>query len=407
MPKIRSIVLGKLVLAAARLRGGGSALPGLVIEKTDSSFVYDCLSQLPKGIVIISGTNGKTTTTKIVAELLQSQGLKVFTNRTGSNLLRGIIAELIREVSVSGKLDADIAVLELDEAHATHFINIMPPNYSLLLNVFEDQTERFSSTDQTALLLAHIADKTTDCIVTSRDDPRLAALRADADIVYFGASPDLAQKFHPDNTLDNNNRPSALVFFKALDEGQSEFTIDGKDYSASLSLNGIYNSLNAAAALTLIKTIIPDSDTDKLLLVLKNIQPAAGRGEIFKINDTEVQLLLVKNSAGFNLALSSFDLAGFDNMIATNNALADGQDISWFCDVDFSALKESGAAVVSGSCAAEVSEYLAIQNIAVGKIDTNLISAVSRFIASSNRPKRIFCSYTAMVVIRKHLAKLM
>ena len=407
MPKIRSIILGKLILVAARIRGGGSAFPGLIIEKTDRGFIYDCLSELPKGVVVVSGTNGKTTTTKIVVKLLESQGLKVFTNHTGSNLLRGIIAELIRDISFSGKIDADIAVLELDEAHATHFINILPPKYSLLLNVYEDQTERFSCADQTALLLARIADKTTGYIITSRDDPRLSAIEAETDIVYFGAAPELAQEFYSKSSLDSNKLPSALVELKEHNDEYSEYTINGKDYCVSLSLNGIYNSLNAAAALTLIKTILPDSDTEKLMLVLKSIQPAAGRGEVFNINGMSIQLLLVKNSAGFNLALSSFDLSCHDNMIATNNALADGQDISWLSDVDFCALKNSGVAVVSGSCAEEVSEHLAIQNVAVNNIDINLTSAINRFIKTSNRPKRIFCSYTAMVVIRKHLTKLM
>ena len=406
MPKIRSIILGKLIFAAAKLRGGGSAFPGLVIEKTDKNFIRDCLSQLPKGVVVISGTNGKTTTTKIVVELIKSQGLTVFTNKSGSNLLRGIIAELIREVTFGGKLRSDIAVLELDEAHATYFINIMQPKFSLLLNVYEDQTDRFGDADRTASLLARIADKTTDCVVTSRDDPRLCCLEADADIAYFGSSPELAKMFHPTNSLESDNRPPAHVLLKSVSDTQSEFTVDGNDYSISLSLNGIYNSLNAAAALTLAKTLLPYADVNELLAALQKVRPADGRGEIFNINGTDIQLLLVKNAAGFNLTLASFCFAGFDNMIATNNALADGLDISWLSDVDFSPLKESGVAIVSGTCAADTAKCLKSQGVAAAKIDTNLTSAVNILINSGNNPKRIFCSYTAMVVIRKQLMKL-
>ena len=406
MPKIRSILLGKLAVFAAGLRGGGSAFPGLLIEKTDKSFISDCLSNLPKGVVVISGTNGKTTTTKIVVELLKSQGLGVFTNRTGSNLVRGIIAELVRDISFGGKLNADIAVLELDEAHATHFINIIPPKYSILLNVFDDQTERFGGADRCALLLTQIAGKTTDCVITSRDDPRLCNLQAAADIVYFGASPDIARQFHPTNSTDCDNRPPALVVFEELSDGKSKFTIDGEAYSARFSLNGIYNSLNAAAALVFLKTILPDSDISMLMSVLEKIKPADGRGEVFEVNGTSVQLLLVKNAAGFNLTLASFDPNGYDIMIATNNAIADGTDISWLSDVDFSYLGEGCAAVISGTCADDVARHLSKQNIAVGKVDKDLISSVNSFLKCSNKPKRIFCSYTAMVVIRKHLAKL-
>ena len=105
------ILIGKLVKRISGWRGGGSALPGLVIEKLDRHLLPKALEQLPHGVVVISGTNGKTTTTKMVVELLESQGLRVFTNRTGSNFVRGVIAALLPELSLTGKLSADIAVL--------------------------------------------------------------------------------------------------------------------------------------------------------------------------------------------------------------------------------------------------------------------------------------------------------
>ena len=108
--------------------------------------------------MIISGTNGKTTTTKIVVELLESVGLKVFTNRTGSNFSRGVAAALLDEVNIRGKLDADIAVLELDEAWAVKFVQIVRPRFSLLLNVMRDQLDRFGEIDNTAALLQKIAE---------------------------------------------------------------------------------------------------------------------------------------------------------------------------------------------------------------------------------------------------------
>ena len=137
--QILSTLIGKTVKQAARLRGGGSALPGLVIEKIDPGFIARTLAQIPRGVVVISGTNGKTTTTKIVVELLEAAGLKVFTNRTGSNFSRGVAAALLGEVDMRGRLDADIAVLELDEAWAVKFVQLVPPRYSLLLNVMRDR----------------------------------------------------------------------------------------------------------------------------------------------------------------------------------------------------------------------------------------------------------------------------
>ena len=98
-------------------------------------------------MALVSGTNGKTTTTRMVASMLQSLGLKVFTNPTGSNFTRGVVSSLLAEVSLSGKLDADIAVLELDEAYAVHFVKQVPPDYCLLLNVMRDQLDRFGEID--------------------------------------------------------------------------------------------------------------------------------------------------------------------------------------------------------------------------------------------------------------------
>ena len=126
--------VGKLVRAVSRaLHHGGSALPGKVVETLDSGFLARTLGSLPYGVVLISGTNGKTTTTRMVASMLRDAGLRVFTNPTGSNFTRGVVASLVQEMPVFGtKLNADIAVLELDEAYAVHFVNRIKPRYSLL-----------------------------------------------------------------------------------------------------------------------------------------------------------------------------------------------------------------------------------------------------------------------------------
>ena len=145
-----TVALGRTARLAARMRGGGSggtAFPGLVMERTDPGFLERTLGRLPRGVIVVSGTNGKTTTTKMVVQLLREQGLKVFTNRTGSNFVRGVLASLLTEVDAAGNLDADIAVLELDEAHAVHFVARVRPRACLLLNVMRDQLDRFGEID--------------------------------------------------------------------------------------------------------------------------------------------------------------------------------------------------------------------------------------------------------------------
>ncbi|HEX4662678.1 MAG TPA: Mur ligase family protein, partial [Candidatus Saccharimonadales bacterium] len=107
-----TVLLGKTIRYLARLRGGGSALPGLVVERLQPTFLHDSLDQLPRGIIIVTGTNGKTTTTKIIAELLKANDMRVLTNRSGSNFTRGIVATILEQMNLSGTLDYDIAVLE-------------------------------------------------------------------------------------------------------------------------------------------------------------------------------------------------------------------------------------------------------------------------------------------------------
>ena len=174
-------LIGKAVRAASRLaHGGGSAFPGKIVERIDPQFLSRTLAQLPLGVVLVSGTNGKTTTTRMVASMLQSLGLKVFTNPTGSNFTRGVVSSLLAEVSLSGKLDADIAVLELDEAYAVHFVKQVPPDYCLLLNVMRDQLDRFGEIDNTARLLSKAAEATTGTVgstVRTRASPVLLTWR--------------------------------------------------------------------------------------------------------------------------------------------------------------------------------------------------------------------------------------
>src|SRR5690606_8225671 len=205
MQKQYITLFGKTIRHIAKLRGGGSALPGLVVEKIDPDFVRHTLAQLPRGIIVVSGSNGKTTTTKMVVELLESQGLKVFTNRTGSNFSRGVAAALLGEIDTKGKLAADIAVLELDEAHGVSFAEVIRPDYVLLLNVMRDQLDRFGEVDTIAKLLAKIAGNATKGIVYNRDDPRLQAIpyhqQTGLSVASFGASPSLQSLFPSDDDL--------------------------------------------------------------------------------------------------------------------------------------------------------------------------------------------------------------
>ena len=408
--------IGKVVRQVTRLRGGGSAFPGLVIEKIDPRFTRDVLASLPYGVVIISGTNGKTTTTKMTVELLESQGFRVFTNRTGSNFSRGVTAAILGEIDYKGTLNADIAVLELDEAHAVKFVDIIPPRYSLLLNVMRDQLDRFGEIDTTARMLEHIAQATTHTVVLNREDPRIApigdSLTARTQAEYFGLSDELRPKFPSDDDMRSSTKAidarDADVILTNFDGNTASFHFDNRDIAVPLKLRGIYNIYNAAAALTLTRTIAAERYNKKALLeALGNVEPAFGRGETVMLDGQPVELVLVKNPSGFRLALESFSPDGYATMIAINDNYADGRDMSWLWDVDFDSLRPAGVAHVSGVRAYDMALRLQYDDVETAHVDTDIPAALRAFCAEhADSPKRIYCTYTAMLRLRELLSRM-
>ena len=401
-----SIAIGKLAQTASRLRGGGSAFPGLVVEKINPSFVRNILEKLPYGVIVISGTNGKTTTTKIISEMLQAQGLKVFTNDTGSNFVRGVISSILDHIDINGKFNYDIAVLELDEAHAVKFCEVVPIRHALFLNVQRDQLDRFGEIDHTAELLQKVADVAQDSVVLNREDPRISKIKC-KNPIYFGLSDQLLSQFPSDDdllatTTDKKIRHHAKTILADLFGNEATYKIAGKSYTTKLALRGIYNAYNAAGALALCQQILPKVNAGKWLDSLAKVKSAFGRGEIIKIGDLEVEILLVKNPSAFQLSLKSFVDGHHDYMIAINDNFADGQDMSWLWNVDFTLL--TNVMMVSGVRAHDMALRLKYDEITAKQIEPNLEQALPKFITTGTQPKRIFTTYTAMLEIRKILS---
>lgn len=415
-----TVALGKLARAGVRVRGGGSALPGLLVERLDPLFLRKTLDQLRYGVVLVSGTNGKTTTTKIVAELLEGAGLRVLTNRTGSNFVRGVISTILESIRYDGHLPFDVAVLELDEAHAIHFVKQVAPRVSLLLNVMRDQLDRFGEIDYTAKLLATIAEHTTEAVVLNRDDPlirRIApTLDPGVDVHYFGVGPVLQHLFPVDDQFKEKvgagldeavTRPvqgRALNVELANFRGQEvAFRMDRRRYRTTMSLTGVYNFLNAAAALAVTRALRPDIEVPSLLESLARVTPAPGRGERLVHHGRTVEFVLVKNPPGFRVALIPTDDKAADTaiMIVVNDRYADGRDTSWLWDVDFSSLREAGVDMVAGTRADDVALRLQYDCVRVHRVAGALAPAFQEFLErNSGRPMRIYCTYTAMVALR-------
>ena len=406
-------LIGKcLVFLSRRLGSGhGSALPGLVVEKLSPHFLGRLLAKLPEGVVLVSGTNGKTTTTKIVADLLRTDGYRVFTNPSGSNFARGVISAAL-PVMRRGRLEADIAVLELDEAHATHFVAQVKPRYSLLLNVLRDQLDRFGEIDRTARLLSYVAEQTTDVVVLNADDPRLSQLGQSGQLtarpVWFGAGGEASRLYRTDEELHTGQRVKRskaatrdVLTLDKLTGHRAQYLIDGKRYATELRLFGVYNALNCGAALSLVRAVEQDRfDPRRAVETLAKIKPAFGRGEEFSLAKGVVRLILVKNPSGFQLSLDSAEVQ--PTLIAINDRYADGRDVSWLWDVKIDSLRQDEVSVM-GIRAYDMALRLEYDQVVLRSVEPDIVVATRSFLDQLEGGGQIFATYTAMLKIRQLL----
>lgn len=420
-------VAGKAARRAARLRGGGSggsALPGLVAEKIDPGFLAHALADVPGGIVVVSGTNGKTTTTKMLVAVLRAHGKTVFTNPTGSNFTRGVISSMLSEKLQRGRLQADIAVLELDEAHALHFGRAIAPTHALLLNVARDQLDRFAEIDHTAGLLTQLAAMTTQGVVLNRDDPfvnRIATTVGEGiDVTWFGLDASIRDRLGElqehdarghevwspppvrarDSLLHPEDEQRLSVLFGEQGEGGAVGPVE-------LRQRGLAAMINATAATATARTLLGDEfSVAAAEQALRTVTPPFGRGEVVDADGTSLELVLVKNPAGFNVALGTYGSTPVATMVAINDDYADGRDVSWLYDVSFESLRDKGVAITSGVRGWDMALRLQYDDVPVASTEVDLAKALDAFLADhSEESKRIFCTYTAMLALRRMLGE--
>jgi UDP-N-acetylmuramyl tripeptide synthase len=412
---VLAIWLGKLTSLALRASGRrATALPGLVVEKAFPGFLPRRLARLRHGVVVVTGTNGKTTTTKMLATILRDH-VNVLTNDTGGNFVRGTITSVIQQSSWTGRETAEVAVFELDEAHAVRFCRLHLPERLLLLNVHRDQLDRFGEIDTTAQLLGRVARATTEHVVLNRDDPRLTALAADlpAAVTYFGVSAGLRAQFPTDDELYGDvgvtSETPASAELISLELGVSttlELRIDDAMEHIELRAEGAHNAQNAAAAAALALTL--GLSAAQIADGLRAVEPAFGRGQSFVIEGRRVVLQLVKNPAGFRQSLKTVAaLRPAVTMIAINDDYADGRDMSWLWDVQFESVLQgkSGRLVTSGTRAADMAVRLRYDELGVDVVEPDLAKAVERAIENSTPHDTIviFSTYTAMWALHRQL----
>jgi len=376
-------LVGRLSRAAGR--GGGTTLPGKLVWKLDPGALDALAARLPQGVALVSATNGKTTTTAMASAILSPTRALAW-NNSGANLASGVTSTL---------LDADgaaLGLLEVDEFALPEIMRRVRPRTLCLCNLFRDQLDRYGE-------LEHIAERwreavvdldSTATLVANADDPLVAAL-ADGheQAVLFGvddprrARPTLQHasdsKYcvrcgHPYRydavyvghlgayrcTSCGHARPVLDVAARDVVpdglEGIS-FDLHLQDASARvrLAVPGLYNVYNALAAAALASTL--GVGLDEVVAGLESFRPAFGRFERFTVGDRGFLLLLVKNPAGANEALRTLEEGGVPStlVVALNDRIADGRDVSWIWDVDFEpVLERAERVVVSGERAAEL-----------------------------------------------------
>ncbi|HLS45408.1 MAG TPA: DUF1727 domain-containing protein, partial [Ornithinicoccus sp.] len=293
--------------------------------------------------------------------------------------------------------------------------------HTLLLNVARDQLDRFAEIDQTAQLLTRLAEQTTRSVVLNVDDSFISRIRSQVregvDLSWFGVDPSCAEVLpelqETDVRVSESEGAAALpssaeTTLLALHDERS-FTVTGSGADVgplTLQQRGLAAMINATAATAMARTVLAERfDPAVTATALSAVTPPFGRGEVIDVDGQPLELVLVKNPAGFTVALGTYGSEPVDTMIAINDNYADGRDVSWLYDVSFESLRERGVVLTSGVRAWDMALRLQYDGVPVGHVEPDLDLALEQFLAGqAGRPTRIFCTYTAMMHLRRRLA---
>lgn len=419
------ILLGKAISKVSKLakKGSGSTWPGHIALKLNPNIINILVKKNPKlKIILIAGTNGKTTTTKLIQEILEQQGKKVFRNETGANLVNGIVSSFIKHADTSGKLNFDIAIFETDENSLPHVLEHIRPFAVLLLNLFRDQLDRYGEVNTIAKKWQESLKKLSPetILVANGDDPMLRFISENTGLhsFYFGLDEkDMAQKEagHDVDFLYCPNCKTKLIFKKRSYSHMGIYECPGCKFAHKTTatfdtlpnpLLGIFNKYNINAASLILQKGFGISEESIIKSLLK-FSPAFGRQEIIEYKGKKIFLLLSKNPTGFNQSIRAI-LEKDKNpniLLLLNDRIPDGRDISWIWDVEFEELKNAKNITISGDRAYDMGlriKYIDFINYVVIE---NLNKALSDGILKTedNDTLYVLATYSAMLDARKIL----
>lgn len=407
-----AIFFGKLVsLISTTFRlGAGATWPGEIALRISPRILRIVSANAPH-IILVAGTNGKTTTVKMIETILVHQGLRVVHNASGANLDNGLVSAFLTD------MNSDYYIFEVDEATLPNILKDISPEIIVLMNLFRDQLDRYGEVDTIAekWLVALSGLERQTRVIINADDPHLAFIgsKLTGKVKYFGLEDPslfLPKMQHATDTIYCPNCGARLtfagVYFSHLGRwacGNCSFVPPKEDVTVqdfTSPIEGIYNKYNTlASALTtetlgINKTDIRDA--------LTHFTPAFGRMETVVVSGRRIKILLSKNPTGFNESLrtvaSSRDKGPV--LLALNDRIPDGRDVSWIWDVDFEHYRNFSNYFVSGDRVLDMAVRLKYAEIHPTIIH-DVTEALSR--VEKNEVLWILPTYSAMLDIRKQL----
>ncbi len=345
--------------------GAASVLPGEIARRLQPQLLQLLSCQVKRGVILIAGTNGKTTTSLLLRTMLERQGWRVAHNATGANLENGLITALLENTNPIGQLQVDYAILEVDENVVPKVLQPIQPKLILCLNLFRDQLDRYGEVDTISQrwgnAIAYLPPETV--IVANADDPTLSYMgqQLTQNVLFFGLSePEqyLDEIPHAVDSIYCPNCGHSLayqgVYLSHLGDydcpscgfHKGQLAINSQEWSQILI--GLYNKYNTLAAVLAAQQLGVDEAT--IRDTITNFQAAFGRAEELEVKGKRVRILLSKNPVGMNETIRAVNQAGGQTkLLVLNDRIPDGTDVSWIWDVDTEKLvQQGGTLVVSG-----------------------------------------------------------
>lgn len=384
-------------------------MPGRVALLLQPRFLETALGGLPQGVVFVTGSNGKSTTTNMAASLLREHGLTVFTNPSGGNLPQGIASALLADVEADGRLRADIAVLEVDEAFGVALADLLRPRGALLLNVQVDQLDRFFEPQRVGAMLESIAAACGEFLVVNADDGIVSRIGAGSDDpTAFGVDDQVARSAPHGlaNAADAvEGAPPATVRVTGLHDRVATVVVETDVVEAVLPADGVHYAVDACAALALASRLLGQRfDAVAASRAFGALRTVYGRGEVLQVGGQELEVVMMKNAPSLQLNLDAMRRPPEQVLLAVDEGTPDP---SWFWGIDLAHLER--VEVVTGTKAWQLATRLAYAGVPVGRVVPELAEALEAFLAlpqPGTGRKTAVVNYEQMMKIRRQLGRL-